>query len=246
MIVLNNYILNIVDSFNNYYDNLSESNRLIFYIIIILLFIAAMIILIMFDQKKVHVKVLEKNKPENFGNSLDKDLFEGEPSPNYDEENENTRNLKEITQKIQDVIEGRNIELTSFEQAQEENSIISYDELLRATNQNKTQQSNQPDEMFKLARKIEADEVIKKEPPIEIRTEKFKNSDFISPIYGVQTNEIDNNINESKRIQKQQEEIEYLFPNYGINANDEEETKIKSNEDEKFLSSLKEFRKNLN
>ena len=129
MLILSNYFKYfkiLIDNVKYYYENLTNDSRLILYIIIILLFITLILILIMFEQKNLNTKVIKTDiTPKENENELEEiDLNE--------EENEKTKNLKEISDKIQQVLDNRNIDLTEFEREQEENSIISYDELLKS------------------------------------------------------------------------------------------------------------------
>lgn len=117
----------------------------------------------------------------------------------------------------------------TFEQEQEEKSIISYQELLK---------KNQKEEVVETLD-------IEEEPAMEHYNndvnehKKFKNSEFISPIYGRVNNETeypkielfgDHDIKENETITKQ------------ITA---EKIDHEIEKSEKFLKQLKEFRKNL-
>lgn len=93
-----------------------------------------------------------------------------------------------------------------FEQEQEENAIISYQELIKQAEAKR----NNPNKDFE-----EIEEI--KEP------KKFKNSEIISPIFGVQ------NAEEYKKQKQKNEELEVGYDNNNID----------------FLNSLKEFRQNL-
>ncbi len=240
------YMLNIMDNFNQFYDNLTDGSRIVLYVIIVLLLIASMIFLIMIDQKKGQVKVVK-----NIGS---KEPIKEIKEPTYIEEdidNEKTRNLKEITQKIQEVMDGRNIGLTNFEQEQEENSIISYEELLKHAGQKKANYNEEKFELPSLINKIEVDDIIEKETPklIPVKEEKFKKSDFISPIFGIQGKENNNSVNPvnlNTKSKIEEEEIEMLFPDQLPESRTTTEiSNIKTAEDN-FLDNLKSLRNNLN
>jgi|LSQX01.3.fsa_nt_gb hypothetical protein len=210
-----------------FYDALPNEGKLIACITVILIFIASILLIIMIEQRRLNKKIVNKKiEVSDDTEILDFDFDE------IDEMNEKTRNLKEITDKIQAVIDSRAIELTNFEQDQEENSIISYEELMKSVGkpvESPTQDFSLPN----LVRKIEVDEEIEKDEPylnpIPIREGKFKSSAIISPVYGIQ---------EPHRVNKTEKPKPKLKT---------EEIPIHSNfnEEETFLSNLISFRKNL-
>lgn len=98
--------------------------------------------------------------------------------------------------------------MTTFEEEQEANAIISYQELVEAVRLKKELSSNEPStnasssdvektEEISVAPKLEEVEEIKEEPiqfdnmeakeEVKEETKKFKNSEFISPIFGKDT-----------------------------------------------------------
>lgn len=216
------------------YEMLPNEAKLIVYIILILLFIAVILSVILLEQRRISKKMSLKNYNIN---DIMIDDFDLEPTA-IDETNEKTRNLKEITDKIQAVLDNKNIDLTRFEQDQEEQSIISYDELVKKAGRPK----EIPDEEFslsKLVRKIEVDEEIEATEPFsiparqEVKEEgKFKSSVFISPVFGSQQEQ---NLNSSP---KPVEIVSNVVP-----QNNYERTKVI--EEETFLNNLINFRKNL-
>lgn len=132
----------------------------------------------------------------------------------------------------------RQTEIDAFEKEQEENAIISYQELMR--------QANTKEEPI--------NSIIKEEKPqipvqLEIETleeteepKKFKNSEIISPIFGIQGKDSKPNVEYKKKEKPVIAKHAYdeVKQNYeGIKQNYEED----NNRD--FLNSLKEFRKNL-
>jgi hypothetical protein len=217
-----------IDGIRNFYLSLPEADKLIIYIILILIFILIILLIIMFEQKKINKRIV--NKKVNVNDDIEVlDLYGNE----IDENNEKTRNLKEITDKIQAVIDSRTIDLTRFEQDQEETSVISYNELMNKVGK----QVEEPKEEFSLpnlVRKIEtAEEVERAEPyvnpvPLKEMDNKFKSSVFISPVFGIQG---------ERQIIKNDEPV----------IKKEEETYINKNysEEESFLNNLRNFRKNL-
>lgn len=241
MMVLNNLYHAFLDNFNYYYHNLTNDNRLIFYIILILLFITLILILIMFDQRRLNVKVIKTIKPPFNNNEA------AEEELDIDEDNEKTRNLKVIADKLQAVIDNKNINLTNFEEEQEANSIISYDELLSRMKQSKIDEKQEKFVLPDLVKKMEVDEIIKTEEKALTSDSvyKFKKSDFISPVFGIEKET--NKANHLNKNQKE-EEIEVLGlnderqDNYNLKLNQNETT---LNEEEQFLKTLKEFRNKL-
>jgi hypothetical protein len=222
--------LDVGSFFNNIftsYDALSNESKLIVYIIVILVFIVMLLTIITIEHARWNMRKANKavNKtPEVSENTevLDFDINE------IDETNEKTRNLKEITDKIQAVIDNKNIDLTRFEQDQEENSIISYDELMKKVGK-EPETSKQDFSLPDLVHKIEVDEEIEKEAPFAnpAKEEKFKSSVFISPVFGIQ--------DQARTIIKEEppkpKENTYVQENYA--------------EEETFLTNLRNFRKNL-
>jgi hypothetical protein len=220
-------IASIFDSIRSFYLSLPEADKLIIYIILILIFILVILLIILFEQRKINKRIVNKKLAVDDTEVLD--LYGNE----IDESNEKTRNLKEITDKIQAVIDSRAIDLTKFEQDQEESSIISYDELMKHTGK----MVESPKEEFSLpnlVRKIEvAEEIERTEPyinPVPFKEEepKFKSSAFISPVFGIQ--------GDNPSIKKEEAVIKKEEVSYAREAYSEEET---------FLNNLRNFRKNL-
>lgn len=215
----------IITSIKSYNLNLTGEMKLMFYVILILIFIVSLLILIILEQRT------KAKKSESIENPEDNLLLQAinDSELEIDEENEKTRNLKEITDKLQALIDERNIELTNFEKEQEENSIISYQELKEV--KQVSQESSQEKEI-----NAKFDE-----------SDKFKRSAFISPIFGVQQEQ--NNLkrettNEEVNSKlKQDANIELLFTK-------EEKENVKQatppTNGECFLKELKQLREDLN
>lgn len=116
----------------------------------------------------------------------------------------------------------------TFEQEQEEKSIISYQELLK--------KNNKEDIIETLDMEIDLSETKVVECP---ETKKFRNSEFISPIYGRVNNETEYpkiELFEEHDIRKKEEIVKQIT----VEKIDHEIEKS-----EKFLKQLKDFRKNL-
>lgn len=214
MLLLANMIGYISDNFNNFYNKLNEAGQLIFWIVVILVVILFILLIIVLQQKSISKKLVNEYAPKMEPKQTDLDT----ETLDIDLENEKTRNLKEITDKLQAVIDSKAIPLTSFEEDQEENSIISYKELMRANKE-------------KEVKKVE-------EPKWDSFDDKpkFKSSEFISPIFGVQNGSL-NTKAQTRPEEKKMEPImiEPKKENISINL-----------EEEEYLNSLKQFRNNLN
>lgn len=132
----------------------------------------------------------------------------------------------------------RQTEIDEFERQQEENAIISYQELMRQAVEKETEPINniikeEPKEKTKLENAI-VEEKSKLEISIDEEPKKFKNSEIISPIFGIQNKET---------MQK----VEYRKPEKQIvkHAYNEVESNFDKENNRDFLNSLKEFRRNL-
>lgn len=216
------------DNIYAYYEALPNEGKLVLYIVLILIFIASILLIIMLEQRRLNKKIV--NKKVEVSDNTEVLNFDFD---DIDETNEKTRNLKEITDKIQAVIDNKNIDLTSFERDQEENSIISYDELMKSVGK-KVDAPKQEFSLPDLVRKIEVDEEIEKTQPYmnpvsPIEDKKFKSSVFISPVFGVQGQS-------STVIKEEPAPIKTVSEQKEIESFNEEET---------FLKSLVNFRKNL-
>ncbi len=119
-------------------------------------------------------------------------------------------------------------EIENFEREQEENAIISYQELIRqATKQKEPINTIVPKEKEKVQLQMSIED--KEEP------KKFKNSEIISPIFGVQ-----NPNHVTSKIENKKEE-----PILASHAYEEIKKNYNGENNKDFLNSLKEFRKNL-
>lgn len=124
--------------------------------------------------------------------------------------------------------------IETFEREQEENAIISYQELIKQVEKKQEIKKEQPKEDIEESKpeieKIEQMELDFEEP------KKFKNSDIISPIFGIQK---ENNYQKKPKEEKIEEPFVARHAYESIKKDYEDE----NNKD--FLNSLKEFRKNL-
>lgn len=140
--------------------------------------------------------------------------------------------LESMLSKMEESLNEKESAITNFEQEQEEKAIISYEELKKAVNQNNNVNVTRIESLE--PKNTVISEI--KDVSNEINDNRnFKNTDFISPIYG----KMDDN---------------YKYPT--ISHLDEETNLMEAKEDivvsehskdnnELFLDSLKQFRKNL-
>lgn len=166
---------------------------------------------------------------------------------------ENKREVEEMLMKMQKDLEATPEDVvTNFENEQEENSIISYQELLKSVKEKKENEIKVTPVKIEEEEKIEIEE-FDNEDTLQLDLEKesdkkFKNTDFISPIFGRQDSKIKYpTVPKLKR--EEQEETLSLFDSLDIDYEEKIvdtkklEAEIKKNDD--FLKALKEFRKNL-
>ncbi len=165
----------------------------------------------------------------------DEEIEEKPKAPLTEEQQKAKAELERVFKQMSADLENkspRQTEIDAFEKEQEENAIISYQELMRQASKEKEPINDtieEPKEKTQL--EISIDEEIEEEP------KKFKNSEIISPIFGIQNKE---------KIQKPK--VEYKKPEKPViakHAYEEIKPKFKEETNRDFLNSLKEFRKNL-
>ena len=212
-----------------------------------LLCLVLLILLCFMPRKKKHNKIDNKAEDKTLDELTDEDIkditsddtfiYEQADFHRDDKVNE-LDNLLAVMQ--EDLEKERALEEVTeeYEDEQEKTAIISYQELLKAARENKIKTSYDDE---KIAVISTSDNAAKKSDIIEIEeenlseTKKFKNSDFISPIFGKQESFSDYPKVPNFNHQKQQKK-EYI---------DEELVDFDNNSDEEFLESLIAFRNNL-
>jgi biopolymer transport protein ExbD len=155
----------LITSFNTFYRDLNDVGKLVFFIAIILLLILIVLIIIMFIQKTMavrQIKLLQKNE-KNL--ELKKDI-ETVDTTDIDLKNEKTRDLRNIVEELKRVSEEKKDTTDLYEDEQEKTAIISYKELLKAANGEK---SDEP--------------IIKKIEINDIPTEKPKRQEIFSSVF---------------------------------------------------------------
>ena len=191
-------------------------------ILVIILLIIAIII------KKIDKRAKPISEDERFDNE-DLQVVEVSKEELTDDQKEAKAELEKVFEKMNHDLEKQksaheNVE--EFEKKQEENAIISYQELMKQAETLKKEALKHEKEEENVAA-FDVNEMIK---PSKKQSHRFRSSDIVSPIYGVQSNK---NMIKSKKssyrdLEKEQDDFE------------KEQTQ---NLD--FLNSLKEFRKNL-
>lgn len=272
-----------------------SENQMLFYVIGVSLVLAIILLLaIQLVSKKPEKEELEDTM-EDFSNKKKEVLEElehlEESSPIKEEPIVNQEEIKVtpievyqqetptseidllLTQMKKDIQEHKD-PIESFEEFQEENAIISYEELKKA-NQKESIMSAEEEEsqpiimsVRELERRNQKEE-IKETTPVKETKGKFKNTEFISPIYGkissdaLEYPKIPSFKKEEKQEEKEESELfqtstktEDSLYNEPISSKtvntveveepdflDELTEEMKRNEE--FLQALKEFRKNL-
>lgn len=230
----------LVDRFSSFYDKLNETGQLVFWIVVILFVVLFILLIIVLQQKSIAKKLdrqyanrIRFSETKNESANKSDTLFDT-TDMDVDLENEKTRNLKEITDKLQAVIDSKTIPLTNYEEDQEESSIISYKELMNRKSSPLDSTSSMPKEtkVTSLTKDIDRTYLTDEKP-------KFKSSDFISPIFGVQ-----NDLSSQKQpiVEKPDKQHETLVKKtYQV-----EELDFSTSAEDEYLNSLKQFRNNLN
>ncbi len=216
---------------------------------LILLFLIILVFLMIVSITVINLITRNKNKKYDISNKnikkyselindeivvdKDKEINEEIESLELDEPKEEVivtkpNSIEEISRLIEDTLEQEPIDLTKFEEEQEKDAIISYDELVKRAGAKKI--------IYRAETKAEE----KKEPVVTIKDENnnekkinkeysstFKASQIVSPIYGI----------------KKTENIEENF--IDLEEFKLDETKSEEERENEFLGNLKTFRNNL-
>ena len=207
--------------------------------IIIVLIIAIIAIVIKASSRKV--KPIDENERYDSGEEFI--TFDEEHEERSDEQIKAKEELQKVFNQMNADLEKQKNEVSDiddFEREQEENAIISYQELLAHAEKLK----KEADEYEKIAEEKAntkmGDAINRKEVrdkvTIEEKKKAFRSSEIVSPIYGIQSNK--NMVRQKKSSNSKKSGI--IGKAYGQERFEKEETQ---NLD--FLNSLKEFRKNL-
>ena len=170
-----------------------------------------------------------------------------EPKELTEEQKQAKAELERVFNMMSADLEASNEEpsvIDEFEKEQEENAIISYQELIKQakakgqikddiskeevyqTHEPKHERIEETKKPVYYEEKIAHKNVVP-EPKVE-EPKKFKNSEFISPIFGVQGS--NNSYPSVKKVERRRQDVQ---------------RRTETDENEQFLKSLKEFRENL-
>lgn len=230
------------------YSNMDKSSQILLFLIILvsLMLISIFVINIITKKKNKkydasvsnitrYSKAIEKEKSQrkieirNAKEDEETDFFE-EEEPEVIEVISHDNSIEEISKMIENTLEQEPIDLTTFEEEQEKDAIISYDELVKRAGAKKIVYKVETKEDSIKEEKLEEIEELKEEPKTEY-TSKFKTSQIISPIYGIQKEK-------EEKIDVILDVEDYLFKK---DNNDSLETM----DDMEFLGTLKTFRSEL-
>jgi hypothetical protein len=127
----------LITNFNTFYKDLNNVGRLVFFIAVMLFLILVVLIIIMFIQKAIAVRQIKLLQEDEKNLELKKET-ENIETTDIDLKNEKTRDLKNIVEELKRANEGKKDETDLYEDEQEKTAIISYQELLKAANGEKT------------------------------------------------------------------------------------------------------------
>ena len=235
--------------------NLNINNELILILACsILLIITLVVVISIFSSRKKEEKELD-----TIISNMVQERKEGKEQ--VEEIDDKTKELEEVLEKMQKDLEAKPVDVVaSFEREQEEKAIISYTELVKTLKKGPVVEEEKTLDIL-------VDEIKEAAAINEIKEDKkFKNTDFISPVYGKMNEHLEYpKVNSFKQIGEMTaclEEFDKKMKDYNLdnyieefNSNADINTleqtldiepisaEIKKNED--FLKALKEFRENL-
>ena len=234
--------------------NLNINNELI----LILACSILLIIVLLFVFHMISSRKKEEKEIDNIISNMVQERKEGKEQ--VEEVDDKTKELEDVLEKMQKDLEAKPIDVVAnFEREQEEKAIISYTELVKTLKKGPSEEEKTLD--------ILVDEIKEAASNNESKEDKkFKNTDFISPVYGKMEEHLEYpKVNSFKQDDEIGEYLEYFDKkisdyklddyleefNSNIEINTLEQTldmepisnEIKKNED--FLKALKEFRENL-
>lgn len=222
---------------------LNDSVFFLIAVTIIVLIILIIICVLLLKKKYDMVEIKDTNDNTLYDNVNKLNTLVNEPTKIYEEEikeepkeviveeKNKKMDLEAMLSKMEETLNEKDKAIANFEQEQEEKAIISYEELKKAVNQNINSSVTKVDSLEPKKEVFEKREVVNNITD----NRNFKNTDFISPIYG----RMDNNY-EYPTISNSDEEIkEDPKENVIVGA------KHSKNNNEAFLDSLKQFRRNL-
>lgn len=235
--------------------NLNISNELVLILSCSVLLVIILVVAIsMFSSRKKEEKEID---------SIISNMVQErkETKEQVEEIDDKTKELEEVLEKMQKDLEAKPVDVVaSFEREQEEKAIISYTELVKTLKKGPTVEEEKTlDVLVDEIKEVAASNETKEE-------KKFKNTDFISPVYGKMDEHLEypkvNSFEPIGEMTACLEEFDKKMKDYNLddyieefNSNADINTleqtldiepisaEIKKNED--FLKALKEFRENL-
>lgn len=201
-------------------------------------------------------KVKPIDEDERYDSGFEEDVFEELEKSNVikenitDEQREAKAELERVYKRMSEDLEKQNNdkdEIDDFEREQEENAIISYQELVKQADKLK-KEADEYEQIAENKADMEVEDAIKTFKKHDFKEskksktskysdkKKFKSSDIVSPIYGIQSN---------KNMVKQKNSTNSKKSDIISKAYNEKEFEMEKTQNIEFLNSLKEFRKNL-
>ena len=223
---------------------IADSDLLFIFLAIVGLIILGIVIFYIVTKDK---KVAPISENERF--DKEDEIIKEEPKELTEEQKQAKAELERVFNMMSADLENNNDEpsvIDEFEREQEENAIISYQELIKqakAKGQIKNEDFLEEESMTKPIYETEKPkyDLYEEEPinnevhaykvPVHEEKEevkKFKNSEFISPIFGIQGNS--SSYPSVKKVEREKRENKHEY---------------ETDENTQFLNSLKEFRENL-
>lgn len=234
--------------------NLNINNEVI--LILCCLVLLAIVLYVVFHIISSRKK--EEKEIDNIISSMVQERKEGkEPVEEVDDK---TKELEEVLEKMQKDLEAKPVDVVAnFEREQEEKAIISYSELVKTLKKGPVEEEKTLDILVDEIKEAAANNETKED-------KKFKNTDFISPVYGKMEEHLDypkvGSFKQNDDIEECLEDFDKKISDYklddyleefnnNVEVNTLEQTldmepisaEIKKNEE--FLRALKEFRENL-
>ena len=216
-------------------------------IIGIIAVVLLVIIILAFFLKARSRKIKPIGEDERYDSDFleEEEVMEVKKDDMTDEQLEAKAELEKLYKRMSEDLEKQNTvedEIEDFERQQEENAIISYQELVKQSEKLKKENEVKEDSKTKKEEPEKVKKVEKKKTPRRTENTKygqnknFKSSDIVSPIYGVQSN---------RDMIKQKNSTNSKKSDIISKAYDEKEFNEEKTQNIDFLNSLKEFRKNL-
>ena len=230
---------------------ISDKLLIIIGLIVILLITIGVIVFKALNRKKI--KPIEEDErydidvDDNFDSLSIDDFFNEEreiPKEELtDEQIEAKEELQRVYEMMSEDLENDNEkkdEIDEFERRQEEDAIISYQELMKRADELKLEANNY-EEVYEKSADMSVEDILNSyEKDIHVNrdypSKKFKNSEIVSPIYGVQSNKDMVRMKKRKPNVKKSDIISKAY---------EEDFDEEKTQNLEFLKSLREFRKNL-